>query len=177
MKTIALAVLLATTFAVAQEKDASTRPTVYRLEYTITEMDGAKKLSSRSYTLQVEDHHKGTMRVGTRVPIPTGSFQSGVTGAGDSTQYTYMDVGVNLDATPTMIDATNLRLETSVDINSLVTPDSSTSATSRRPPATRQCRDQVTTVIPLDKPVTLTTQDDPSYNTSMQVQVTAHIVK
>jgi hypothetical protein len=170
MKTIALAVLLATTFAVAQEK-----PIVYRLEYTITEMDGAKKLSSRSYTLQVEDHHKGTMRVGTRVAVPSGSFATGT--ADSNIQYEYRDVGVNLDVTLSTIDSTSLRLETTVDINSLVTPDSSTSATSRRPPATRQCRDQVTTVIPLDKPVTLTTQDDPSYNTSMQVQVIARIVK
>ena len=169
MKTIALAVLLATTFAVAQEK-----PIVYRLEYTITEMDGAKKLSSRSYSLQVEDHHKGTMRVGTRVAVPSGSFTSGATE--QATQYTYMDVGVNLDVTPSTIDATSIRLETSVDINSLVTPDGS-NAPSRRPPATRQCRDQASTIIPLDKPVTLTTQDDPSYNTSMQVQVIAHIVK
>jgi len=173
MKTITLAVLLATTLAVAQEK-----PTVYRLEYTITEMDGAKKLSSRSYTIQVEDRKRGTMRVGTRVPVPTGSFQSGAAGAGGAAepniQYNYMDVGVNLDATPSTIDATSIRLDTSVDINSLVSPDS---ASSRRPPVTRSCRDQASTIIPLDKPVILTTQDDPSYNTSLQVQVTARIVK
>jgi hypothetical protein len=164
MKTIALAVLLATTLAVAQEK-----PIVYRLEYTITEMDGAKKLTSRSYTLQVEDRHKGTMRVGTRVAV------SGSNPLEPATQFEYREVGVNLDALPSTLDATSLRLETTVDINSLVTPDGSAGAGRR--PVNRNCRDQVSTIIPLDKLVTLTTQDDPSYNTSMQVQVIAHIVK
>jgi Flp pilus assembly secretin CpaC len=166
MKTIALAVLLATTFAVAQD-NASTHPTVYRLEYTITEVEGAKKLSSRSYSLQAEEGKPASMRVGTRVPIPNA--------AADGVSYTYMDVGVNLDVTASVMEATTIRLKTNVDISSLITPDPSVS--SRRPPATRQTRDQVTTVIPLDKPVILTTQDDPNYNTTMQVQVIARIVK
>jgi hypothetical protein len=165
MKIAALAVLLAATFAVAQDA-ASPRPVVFRLEYTITEMDGAKKLSSRSYTLQVEDRRKGTMRVGTRVPITTGG-----------SQFQYMDVGVNLDATASTVDATNIRLETTADITSIIAPEGAAAAASQRPPVTRSCRDYVSTIIPLDKTVTLTTQDDPSYNTSMQVQVLVKIVK
>lgn len=165
MKTIALAVLLATTLAVAQEKDASTRPTVYRLEYTITEMEGAKKLSSRTYTLQAEDGKSASMRVGTRVPVPAGAV------------YNYMDVGVNLDVTATVMDATNLRLKTNVEISSIIAPANAVDASHQPPPATRQTRDAATTIVPLDKPVILTTQDDPSYNTTTQVQVIAKIVK
>jgi hypothetical protein len=165
MKTIALAVLLATTFAVAQENN-SLHPTVYRLEYTITETEGAKKLSSRSYSLQAEEGKPASMRVGTRVPIPTNA---------EGSQYNYIDVGVNLDVTASAMEASTIRLKTNVDITSLIAPDPN--APSRRPPVARQTKDMVTTVIPLDKPVILTTQDDPSYNTSMQVQVIAHIVK
>jgi hypothetical protein len=168
MKTIALAILLATTLAVAQEN--TTHPTVYRLEYTITEMDGAKKLSSRSYTLQAEEGKSASMRVGTRVPVPTST-------ADGPQSYQYMDVGVNLDVTASsLLEATTIRLKTNVEITSLIAP-TDPSARHGTPPATRRTSDQVTTVIPLDKPVTLTTQDDPSYNTSMQVQVIAHIVK
>jgi hypothetical protein len=167
MKTIALAILLATTFAVAQEN--TTHPTVYRLEYTVTEMDGAKKLSSRSYTLQAEEGKSASMRVGTRVPVATG-------GTGDAVQYNYIDVGVNLDVTASTLEATTIRLKTNVDITSMIAPTTTPGALHSQP-TVRQTRDQLTTVIPLDKPVILTTQDDPSYTTSMQVQVIAHIVR
>jgi hypothetical protein len=169
MKTVALAILLATTFAVAQE-NPSTHPTVYRLEYTITEMEGAKKLSSRSYSLQAEEGKSASMRVGTRVPIAVANSPEGP-------QFNYIDVGVNLDVTATTLEATTIRLKTNVDITSLIAPPSTAGASRQPQPTVRQTKDQLTTVIPLDKPVILTTQDDPSYTTSMQVQVIARIVK
>jgi general secretion pathway protein D len=48
---------------------------------------------------------KATLRIGDRVPIATGSFQPGVIGAGGvsplvSTQFQYLDVGVNIDIVP-----------------------------------------------------------------------------
>ncbi len=159
---IALLLIAAATFAAAQEKT-----TVYRLEYTVVEMDGAKKVSSRVYTVLVEDHKKSSLRVGTRVPIRTG-------GSADSFQFQYHDIGVNLDASPAMIDGTTIRLETTIDVSSVVGTEN---ASMNRPPVTRNCRDQLTSVIPLDKSVTLTTQDDPGGTTSMQVQVIARIVK
>jgi type II secretory pathway component GspD/PulD (secretin) len=113
------------------------------------------------------------MRVGTRIPVLTGS--PGPTDGAVS--YQYIDVGVNLDVTASTLGATTIRLKTNVDISSVIAPPTTPGA-ARQPGATvRQTKDQLTTVIPLDKPVILTTQDDPSYNTSMQVQVTAHIVK
>jgi hypothetical protein len=170
MKTIAIAVLLASAFAVAQDNP---HPTVYRLEYTITEMEGTKKLSSRTYTLQAEDGKSAAMRVGTRIPVATGS-PSLTEGA---VSYNYMDVGVNLDVTASVMDATNLRLKTNIEISSVIAPATPAGGTRQPPPATRQTRDSSTTVIPLDKLVTLTTQDDPSYNTTTQVQVIAKVVK
>ncbi len=169
MKTLALAILLAATFAVAQD-NASTHSTVYRLEYTITEMDGAKKLSSRSYSLQAEEGKPASMRVGTRVPVATG-------GMGDAVQYQYIDVGVNLDVTASTMEAATIRLKTNVEITSVIAPPTGPGASRQPQPTVRQTKDQLTTVIPLDKPVILTTQDDPSYTTSMQVQVIARIVK
>ena len=160
---IAIALLLASTAAIAAAQEKST---VYRLEYTVIEMDGAKKLSSHVYTLMVEDHKKGSMRVGTRVPVRT-------SGSGETAQYTYHDVGVNLDVTPTMVDATTIRLDMNINISSVA----NINETANRFPVTRQTMDQMTTLIPLDKVVTLTTQDDPSGTTSMQVQVIAKVVK
>ena len=60
--------------------------------------------------LRMSDGQKTTLKVGERVPIATGSFQAGVGvgaagGAGVvnplvNTQFTYIDVGVNIEVTP-----------------------------------------------------------------------------
>ena len=158
LKKIALIVLLSTTAALAQEKSI-----VYRMEYTVVETEGAKKLTSRTYTVMAEDRKRAIIRVGTRVPVRT-----------SENQYNYMDVGVNLDAQPfSMPDAGTVRLDTTIDLTSIAASES----TSTRPPVTRSCKDSVSTVIPLDKVVTLATQDDPSNNTTLQVQVIVKLVK
>ena len=45
------------------------------------------------------DNEKATLKIATRLPISTGSFQSGL-GGGVNTQFQYLDVGVNIDITP-----------------------------------------------------------------------------
>jgi general secretion pathway protein D len=60
--------------------------------------------------VRVSDGEKATLKIGDRVPVATGSFQAGVGvgvggGAGVvnplvNTQFTYIDVGVNIDVTP-----------------------------------------------------------------------------
>jgi general secretion pathway protein D len=52
------------------------------------------------------DQQKATMKIGTRIPIATGSYQTGAATAVVSslvnTQFTYIDVGVNIEMTPTI---------------------------------------------------------------------------
>jgi general secretion pathway protein D len=55
--------------------------------------------------IRVLNDEKATLRIGDRIPIATGSFSAGVVGAGAvsplvSTQFQYLDVGVNIDITP-----------------------------------------------------------------------------
>src|SRR6266478_5591722 len=45
------------------------------------------------------DSEKATLKIGDRIPIATGSYQSGISN-GVSTQFTYIDVGVNVDIVP-----------------------------------------------------------------------------
>src|ERR1700691_3415607 len=50
------------------------------------------------------DNQKATLKIGERVPVATGSFQPGIGGVGINplvtTQFQYLDVGVNIDVTP-----------------------------------------------------------------------------
>ncbi len=56
--------------------------------------------------IRATDGQKATMKIGSRIPIATGSYQTGATTAITSslvnTQFQYIDVGVNIEMTPTV---------------------------------------------------------------------------
>ncbi len=79
--------------------------------------------------LRSVDNVKATLRIGTRVPIATGSFQAGL-GAGTvgtgslvsplvNTQFQYQDVGVNVDATPRILANRDVALILHVEVSSV----------------------------------------------------------
>jgi general secretion pathway protein D len=57
-------------------------------------------------SIRATDGQRATMKIGQKIPIATGSYNAGVsTGVasiGVQTQFTYIDVGVNIDITPTV---------------------------------------------------------------------------
>jgi general secretion pathway protein D len=65
---------------------------------------------------------KASLKIGERLPIATGSFQPGIGGVGINplvnTQFTYTDVGVNIDITPTIHANREVTLKISMDISS-----------------------------------------------------------
>ncbi len=57
--------------------------------------------------IRATDGQRATLKIGTKIPVATGSFNSGAatgvgTGLGVQTQFSYIDVGVNIDMTPTV---------------------------------------------------------------------------
>ena len=56
--------------------------------------------------IRATDGQKATLKIGTRIPVATGSYNAGVStgiaSIGVQTQFTYIDVGVNVDMTPTV---------------------------------------------------------------------------
>lgn len=82
--------------------------TQLRVQVVFTDYEGEKKINSLPYTLLVDapDEHRGdksSIRMGLRVPVATGSFTSGTSGSSGTvspvvnTQFTYIDIGSNLD--------------------------------------------------------------------------------
>ena len=70
----------------------------YRLTFTTTETDGGKRVGVQHFAMLVAAGQRTVMKQGSKVPIATGSYNaSGNTGA--QTQFTYIDVGMNFDAT------------------------------------------------------------------------------
>lgn len=64
------------------------------------------------------DNQKATLKIGDRVPISTGSFQSGI-GGGVNTQFQYLDVGVNIDITPHIHSNEEVTLKMVLEISSV----------------------------------------------------------
>jgi general secretion pathway protein D len=69
------------------------------------------------------DGQKASLKIGERVPIASGSFQPGIGGVGINplvnTQFQYLDVGVNVDVTPTIHANGDVTLKTTMDISSV----------------------------------------------------------
>ena len=63
--------------------------------------------------IRAVDNQKATLKIGEKVPTASGSFQPGVAGVGVSplvnTQFTYLDVGVNLEVLPRCMRTTKSR--------------------------------------------------------------------
>lgn len=75
------------------------------------------------------NNEKATLRIGDRVPIATGSFQPGIVGGGGvsplvSTQFQYLDVGVNIDITPHIHSDREVTLKMTLEISSVTGSES-----------------------------------------------------
>jgi general secretion pathway protein D len=70
--------------------------------------------------IRATDSQKATMKVGERIPIATGSYQTGAATALVSslvnTQFQYLDVGVTIEVTPTVHYDRDVTLKTKIEI-------------------------------------------------------------
>jgi general secretion pathway protein D len=79
--------------------------------------------------LRVTDGQKATLKIGSRVPVATGSFQAGVgvgtTGSAGvvnplvNTQFQYIDVGVNIEVTPRVHPDGEVSMKLTVDVSQI----------------------------------------------------------
>jgi general secretion pathway protein D len=72
--------------------------------------------------IRATDGQKATLKIGQKIPIATGSYNAGVsTGVasiGVQTQFTYLDVGVNIDLTPTVHYDHEVTLKMKIEVSS-----------------------------------------------------------
>jgi general secretion pathway protein D len=79
--------------------------------------------------IRVTDGQKATLKIGSRVPVATGSFQAGVgvgvTGSAGvvnplvNTQFQYIDVGVNIEVTPRVHPDGEVSMKLTVDVSQI----------------------------------------------------------
>lgn len=99
-------------------------------DYSITTLPGAtfeavlNDSSTRvlqSPQIRAVSNVKAELKIGTKVPTASGSFQPGVAGVGVSplvnTQFTYLDVGVNVTMTPLVMSNDEVSMHLDLDIS------------------------------------------------------------
>jgi type II secretory pathway component GspD/PulD (secretin) len=143
----------------------------YRLTYTLTEMDGGKRIGTQHFSLMAASGQRTTLKQGSKIPVVTGSFTSGT--ATTQTQNTYLDIGMNFDATPTEV-AGGAMLKTKVEQSSIAEEKSGMGA---QDPVVRQTVLEGTTMLALGKPLILGSIDLPGSTRHLDVEVMMEIAK
>jgi hypothetical protein len=146
----------------------------YHLDFQIEELgaDG-KPVNSRTYSTSVSTDNHGNMsiRVGSKIPISTGStFNDGKT---VSTQFNYQDVGVDIDVLETHDVGRLIALNLTADVSGLA----QASDANIRQPVIRQNRWHATVLIPVGKPTVIFTSDSIDSKGSTRVVVTATLLQ
>lgn len=74
----------------------------FRLTYTITDVDGDKRVGTQHFSMVMVDGQRSTLKQGSKIPVATGKSDDGKGTPGSiETNFTYLDVGINIDATLT----------------------------------------------------------------------------
>ncbi len=85
--------------------------------FTALASDSSTKVLQRP-EIRVMDAEKASLKIGDRIPIATGSFQSGLT-QGVNTQFQYIDVGVKIDITPYVHAGNDVTLKMALEVSSV----------------------------------------------------------
>jgi hypothetical protein len=164
----------------AQTKDAAKPPEppvhYYHLDFVVQELstDG-KPVNSRAYSTTVATNSLETsvIRANSRVPIASGTFAEGAPLV--NTQFTYQDVGVQIDVRHAHEIGRQLTLHLTADVKSL--GGSANVVANFREPITRQNRWESWVLIPIGKATVVFKSDDLDSKGSMQMVVTATLLQ
>ena len=138
----------------------------YRLTYTVTELDGGKRIGLQHFSIVIAAGAKTELREGSRVPLVTGSYTAG--SASTQSQVTYIDIGLNVQAAlDQSTDGFNLR---STIEQSSVAPEQ-VAAFGGQDPVIRQSILEGTASLTLNKPLTLGSLDIPGSTRHLDIEV------
>jgi len=145
----------------------------YRLTYTLTVTEAGKQVGVQHFTMTVSaPTNRGTVKMGEKVPVVTGNY--GPDGkAGVETQFTYLDVGINIDASVSE-DASGVELTSKVEQSSVAPAPAKIAEVNE--PIIRQMVLSNTSLLVPGKRATLGSLDIPDTTRHVDIDVTAEVV-
>jgi type II secretory pathway component GspD/PulD (secretin) len=144
----------------------------YRLTFTITESDGGKKIGVQHTSMVVANGQRTTMKNGSKVPVATGSYNEGGK-AGTQTQFTYLDVGINIDVTLTEV-AGGAQLKAKVEQSSAT---ENTEIAGVREPIVRQSVMEGVSMLTMGKPEAIGSLDITGSTRHLEIEAVMEPVK
>lgn len=144
---------------------------LYRLTYTITEIDGGKRIGVQHFALIVSSGGKTILKEGSKVPVVTGTLNAG--GTTQNSQVQYLDVGLDIEAS---LDGylDGVRLRTQVEQSSVSEEKSSDNIPD---PVIRQTTFDGTSTLVQGKPLVLGSLDIPGSTRHQEIEVVAELVR
>lgn len=150
-------------------QDNSAGMAVYKVDFRIQDAGDASASGGRRYTIMVTQGAQGIFRLGQKVPYATGSSQAnGSTVV--NTQFQYAEVGVNIDCR--VHDELNhmVRLNTNLEMSSVLTNDRSAGAPAT--PTIAQSKVVVDALLVPAKPTLIASVNDPATKRRLDVEAT-----
>jgi len=148
-------------------------PGLYKVEIAIRDGRDAAATAERRYTLLVNDRQKAVLKIGSRNPVVTGSFQPSTAGAMANTQFTYVDVGVNIECTVRDETGGKIALHGVLDLSDIAPPDSAPAAAAAgHNPIIRQTKLELDTTVEPGKPRVVASIVDPATTRKLVVEAT-----
>jgi hypothetical protein len=154
----------------AGAQDQKPGPPFYQVRLTIHENSNPAASGARNYTMILASNRKGVFSVGERVPIATASHEPGSANAGMNTQFTYIDVGANIECL--VFEAgTKLGLQGVINMTTLEKQEGK-SGVGNPNPIIGQTKLNLDTAVDLGKPTIVAAIDDPLNSRKVQVEAT-----
>lgn len=145
----------------------------WRLTYTLAESDSGKRIGVQHLSLVLASGQRTTLKQGDKIPVMTGTYQAKGDTQGAQTQFQYLDIGMNFDATIEDLPS-GLYLKTKVEQSSLA--DEHMSGPLAPEPILRQTSLEGVSVITPGKPLTLGSVDVPGSTRHIDIEVVAEPV-
>lgn len=148
----------------------------YRLDFSINEMEGDKKINSRHYTIDLTGPgDREEVKIGTRVPVATGSYPATAPAGGSatqvlSTQFQYLDIGTHIwSVLKEHGDALELQAGSET---SNIDAEAGHETNGVSDPVIRQIKISGSTLVVPGKPILIGSADDPTSDRQFQLEVT-----
>lgn len=143
----------------------------YRLAFSIIVTENGKRTGAQNFSLVATAGERTLFKLGSKVPIVTGSFDTGSSNANSQVQY--QDVGLGIEATVDNF-ADGLRLNSTVEQSAL---SEEKSGAGPQDPVVRQNVLHGISTLVLGKPLVLGSIDIPGSTRRQEIEVVAELVK
>lgn len=144
---------------------------LYKVEINFRDGNDSGTVTDRRYTMLVTDSRKAVFKVGSKSPAVSRSIEPQTAGSVVSTQFTYLDIGVNIECF-VQGSGTRAAMHGSLDLSNIGPSEGAPVIAGVRNPTIRQTRLDLDTTVELGKPTVVASIDDPLTARKLQVEAT-----